>query len=109
MFQRFRIRLAIWLTRGTPCAITRLAPLVSLNNVAVRLREYVEKSGGLADPRRINAYRTILRAATDLSTAASTLLVDTQRVRPTSLSAARAAQKEEQDAARQSKAEAQSV
>ncbi len=64
--KRLCVWLAGWLIKGTDCCIVRSNNLQSLLRRADDLVDYVEDSGGLQDPRRIRAYRNILRSAVDL-------------------------------------------
>ena len=66
MLQRFRVRLAVWLCKGTPCLVARASDVMSMHGIALNLGRYVSTSGGLQDPKRIKAYRTVLSAATGL-------------------------------------------
>lgn len=60
-FERFRVSLATWLVKNTSCLVARREPTIQMCAAALRLRTYIEASGGLQDPRRIRAYRVILR------------------------------------------------
>lgn len=59
MLQRFRVALARLLTRGTKCTVVRAVVVENMQDTARRLEEYVQRSGGLQDPRRISAWREV--------------------------------------------------
>ena len=60
MIQRFRIWLAAWLCRGTPCTLARTSVVAQLVALAYEIDGYVQRSGALTDPSRIKAYRVLL-------------------------------------------------
>ena len=64
---RTRVAIAVWLTKGTPCTVVRNGPLEIIATQAFALAAYVQHSGGLQDPRRIRAYRVVLRAAASIA------------------------------------------
>ena len=59
--KRLSVWLARWLTKGTGCCVVRSSRVESLEGHVADLDSYVENSGGLQDPRRIRAYRYVLR------------------------------------------------
>lgn len=72
---RLRVWLAVQLCRGTSCLVTRTAPIAVMHDMALDLAGYVERSGGLNDPRRIKAYRGVLKGSLGLATLAQHLIV----------------------------------
>ena len=75
LFPRLRVWLAVQLCRGTSCLVTRIAPIAIMHDVALDLAGYVERSGGLTDPRRIKAYRGVLKGALGLAHLSQQLIV----------------------------------
>ena len=75
LFPRLRVWLAVQLCRGTSCLVTRIAPIAAMHDVALDLAGYVERSGGLNDPRRIKAYRGVLKGSLGLATLAQHIIV----------------------------------
>ena len=73
--ERLKISLAVWLCRGSTCAVVRTLPVQEMQMIARDLTEYVQASGGLQDPHRINAYRRVLYDATHLEAAARQVIV----------------------------------
>ena len=67
---RFRIYLATLLCKGTPCSVARTEKVAALHDLALDLAKYVDTSGGLQDPRRIRAYRTVSKGALGIATLA---------------------------------------
>ena len=69
LFPRLRVWLAIQLCRGTTCLVARIGPTAVLHDTAMDLAGYVNRSGGLQDPnpRRIKAYRAILKGSLGLA------------------------------------------
>jgi len=63
MLQRLKIGLARWLTRGTPCTVVRTVVVENMQAEAQKLEDYIQRSGGLQDPRRINAWREVFSMA----------------------------------------------
>ncbi len=74
LYPRVRVWLAIQLCRGTPCLIARTGPAALMHDVALDLAGYVERSGGLTDPRRIKAYRGVLKGSIGLATLSQQLI-----------------------------------
>lgn len=74
-FQRFRISLATWLVRNTPCLVARREPTIALVQEAMHLDYYVAQSGGLQDPRRIRAYYVVRESAQKIKDLASEVYV----------------------------------
>lgn len=74
--QRTRVDIATRLLRGTPCSVARTKELRAIQQNAIELENYVETSGGLQEPRRIRAYRVILRRSLDISRSAARALVE---------------------------------
>ena len=64
--KRFRVWLAQMLTKGTDCCVARSNDVSSLQSRVNDLARYVDESGGLQDPRRIRAYRRVLRIVGDI-------------------------------------------
>lgn len=59
MFRRLRVWLAVILCRGTGHVVCRTQVVNDLKRDVVALEWYVEKSGGLNDPRRIRVYGVV--------------------------------------------------
>ena len=74
LFPRLRVWLAIQLCRGTECLIARATPVAIMHDVALDLAGYVERSGGLNDPRRIKAYRGVMKGSLGLATLAQHII-----------------------------------
>lgn len=70
MIRRFRVWLARLLLRSTGCLVARAVPVAELQYLASDVARYIRMSGGLQDPRRIRAYRTLLRRSENISRAA---------------------------------------
>ena len=72
-------RLCVWLakqlTRKTACIVARRDEVLSLGDAAEELADYVARSGGLQDPRRIKAYRRVLRGSFEVRNHARAVLV----------------------------------
>jgi len=66
MLQRFRVWLALRLVRRTDCVVVRAAPIREAVTMAGDLHQYVQRSGALQDPRRVKAWRRIVRLTTVL-------------------------------------------
>lgn len=79
MIARFQVWLAVLLCKGTGCVVTRRNRVDNLRGAARILAEYVGKSGGLQDPRRIVAYRTVLKASSVIGALTSDILVGPKR------------------------------
>ncbi len=69
LFPRLRVWLAVQLCRGTACLVARVGPTAVMHDTAMDLAGYVNRSGGLQDPnpRRIKAYRAILKGSLGLA------------------------------------------
>lgn len=63
---RFKVWLALKLLKGSACTVARREHVEIMRWQAFHLGQYVQHSGGLQDPRRIRAYRIVLRAAASL-------------------------------------------
>ncbi|KKM76526.1 hypothetical protein LCGC14_1379190 [marine sediment metagenome] len=76
LFPRLRVWIAIQLCRGTTCLVARIRPAAVMHDVALDLAGYVNRSGGLQDPnpKRIKAYRVILKGSLALSHLAQQLI-----------------------------------
>jgi hypothetical protein len=74
-FTRFRVWLATKLCAGTPCVVARRAPLALLHDTAFNVAQYVVQSGALNDPKRVKAYRTLLRGTQGMAFLARDILV----------------------------------
>ncbi len=74
LFPRLRVWLAIQLCRGTTCLVARIGPTAIMHDTALDMARYVERSGGLNDPKRIRAYRTILKAALNMAVLARSVI-----------------------------------
>ena len=75
MMRRFRVWLANLLIRKTACAVVRREEVEQLGEAAEGLADYVARSGGLQDPRRIKSYRRVLRGSFDVRNHARAVLV----------------------------------
>lgn len=58
---QWRIAIAKWALQTTGCVVAKEQQLRDLEDTAVHLIDYVEKSGGLREPRRIRAYHEVRR------------------------------------------------
>lgn len=75
MMKRFCVWLAQQLTRKTACAVVRRDEVEQLGELAEELADYVARSGGLQDPRRIKSYRRVLRGSFEVRNHAGAVLV----------------------------------
>ena len=76
LLKRFCVWLANLLTRKTACAVVRRDEVTQLGAAAEDLADYVARSGGLQDPRRIKCYRRVLRGSIEVRNHASAVLVE---------------------------------
>lgn len=76
MMKRFRVWLANLLTRKTACVVVRREAVIGLGAAAESLVDYVARSGGLQDPKRIKAYRRVLRGSIEVRNHAEAVLVE---------------------------------
>lgn len=74
MFKRLLVKLARWLI-GQGMVIARQEAVTIINDAAQRLLDYIDKSGGLQDPARINAYYRVKEEATRIADAVRSLKV----------------------------------
>lgn len=63
LWRRARVLIARLMARGTGCRVVRANVVDEVCALADALRSYAEHSGGLNDPRRIEAQRVIFRKA----------------------------------------------
>lgn len=68
-----RVRAAQRLLRGTSLGVTSVGAATEIEFLAGRLVQYVRVSGGLCDPRRIRAYREVIRRSEALLSRAQQL------------------------------------
>jgi len=66
MFKRLRVSFARLLLRGTDCTIQREKIVHGMRTAATDLKAYVDHSGGLTDPSRINAWRRVYGLASTI-------------------------------------------
>jgi hypothetical protein len=76
MWARFKVWLARRLCRNTACGVVRVGPTIVMLDTVYRLHQYVQRSGGLQDPRRIKAYREILAATSTVAGLGAQVLID---------------------------------
>ncbi len=76
MIKRFAVWLAKLLTRKTDCVVARRGRVEKLGAAAEELVDYVARSGGLQDPRRVKAYRQVLRGSLEVRNHAEAVLVE---------------------------------
>ena len=66
MRERLRVGLARWLVRGTECTVVRTNVVSRMQQAASELNDYVNRSGGLQDSGRIQAWRRVAGLATEI-------------------------------------------
>lgn len=73
--RKWRLWFAQWCLLGTDYCVCRDEEIIRLRSVATSMLSYAHRSGGLREPRRIKAYRKIVRYGEALSASAHRAVV----------------------------------